>query len=72
VDPGVDISGPDIAAIARGFGVPSTRVNAGDGIADAVRHAQKLAAGSPETQGPALVEIITSTAARIHPSTPDF
>lgn len=48
---GIDLSRPatDFAALARGFGVPGSRVETADALADAVRDA--LASG-----GPALVE----------------
>jgi benzoylformate decarboxylase len=50
VYPGKDIAGVDIAAVARGFGLPARRV----------RHAAELAAAVKEFgEGPALVEIHT-------------
>jgi thiamine pyrophosphate-dependent acetolactate synthase large subunit-like protein len=49
--PGVDISGPDIAAIARGFGLDACRVHTAGESELAVRRANEVA-------GPSLVEVM--------------
>lgn len=51
--PGTDIGGPDLAAIAGGFGLATRRVTGAAGLAAALRAAQ----ASPD---PELVEVVTS------------
>ncbi len=51
--PGVDISGPDIAAIARGFGLPAKQVSSAAEAASALDWAN-------DRDGPALVEVLVA------------
>jgi benzoylformate decarboxylase len=51
--PGTDIGGPDLAAIAAGFGLSTRRITGATGLADALRAAQ----ASPD---PELIEVATS------------
>lgn len=50
--PGKDISGPHIATIGEGFGMPATRVTEVSGLLEAIERASAL-------PGPSLVEIMT-------------
>jgi benzoylformate decarboxylase len=53
--PGTDITGLDIAAAARAFGVPARQVAGTDGLADAL-------AGALTAPGPTVVEVLTGPA----------
>ncbi|GAA3780631.1 benzoylformate decarboxylase [Plantactinospora mayteni] len=58
--PGTDISGPRIAEIAAGFGVPATRVTGPADLAAALRAVR-------DTAGPALVEVLTGPGRQADP-----
>jgi benzoylformate decarboxylase len=51
--PGTDIGGPDLAAIAAGFGLATHRVTGATGLTDTLRAAQASA-------GPEMIEVATS------------
>jgi benzoylformate decarboxylase len=51
--PGTDIGGPDLAAVAAGFGLTTHRITGADGLTDALREAQR----SPE---PTLLNVSTA------------
>lgn len=51
--PGTDIGGPDLAAIAAGFGLDAHRTTGANGLASLLRTAQ-------QTSGPGLIEVSTA------------